>query len=274
MNAEDYFISLFHSRSEAIGDDGAVIGKMVYSKDAFFEDVHFKRAWMSLEQVAYRSMMVNLSDAVAMNATPRHALLSVAIPRSFTASQMRALHKGFQRAADQFGLQIIGGDTISNTKLDITVTIISTSTTPLLRTGLRYGDLVAHTGMLGRSRKELRYLLSGGTLHRGSKFVDLTLRQAFVRDVTTSLHSGMDISDGLFSDLEKLGRSNMVDFRLFRPLSRSIGCSGEEYEMLIGLSPRSRKRVIRLAKKNRTPLKFIGKAVRGKYRNRCKAHHF
>jgi len=274
MNAEDYFIGLFRSKSDAIGDDGAVIGQTVYSKDAFFEDVHFKQAWMSPEQIAYRSMMVNISDAIAMNATPKYALLSVAMPTTYRASKMKSLSRGFQRAADQYGLQIIGGDTISNRKLDITVTIVSETGSALYRKGLKQGDLVAHTGELGRAGKELRYLLSGGKVHKGSKFINITLRQGFVKDAASVLHCGMDISDGLFSDLEKLSRSNMVDFRFFKALSRTRGCSGEEYEMLVGFSPRKRKQVIRLAQKNRTPLQIVGKAVRGKSHNRCKAHHF
>ncbi len=274
MNAEDYFISLFSAKSDAIGDDGAVIGSTVYSKDAFFEDVHFKRRWMTPEQIAYRAMMVNISDAVAMNARPKYALLSVAMPSSFGTSQMRALSRGFQCAADEYGLQIIGGDTISNKKLDITVTIISESDRPLWRKGLKSGDLMAHTGKLGRARRELRYLLSGAKVHKGAKFVDFSLRTGFIRDATQSLRCGMDISDGLFSDLEKLSRLNRLGFHLFHDVPKTVGCSGEEYEMLVGFSPRQRKRIIRLAQKNRTPLQIIGRAVRGKSQNRCKAHHF
>jgi len=274
MNAEDYFISLFESRSEAIGDDGAVIGNTVYSKDAFFEDVHYNRRWMTPEQIGYRAMMVNISDAIAMNARPEYALLAVAMPSAFGASQMKALSSGLQRAADQYGFQIIGGDTISNRKLDITVTIISKTETPLLRYGLKKGDLLAHTGILGRSGKELRYLLSGAKVHQGSNFVNFSLRSGFISDATASLHCGMDISDGLFSDLGKLSRINKLDYHFFRPVSVQIGCSGEEYEMLVGFSPRNRKKILRLAKKNRTPLSIVGRAVRGKFHNRCKSHHF
>lgn len=274
MNAEDYFISLFASKSDAIGDDGAIIGDIVYSKDAFFEDVHFARRWMTPEQVGYRAMMVNISDAVAMNARPRYALLAVAMPATFGALQMQELSRGFQRAAEEFDFQIIGGDTISNSKLDITVTIISQTDKPLLRRGLKKGDLLAHTGTLGRAGKELRYLISGARVHKGSRFVNFSLRRGFINDASSSLHGGMDISDGLFSDLEKLSRINRVGYHFFRSVSSQIGCSGEEYEMLVGFAPRHRKKMIRLAKKNHAQLTIIGKAMRGKFRNRCKSHHF
>ena len=39
VNVESYFISLF--KNKHIGDDGAYIDGYVYSKDAFFENIHF-----------------------------------------------------------------------------------------------------------------------------------------------------------------------------------------------------------------------------------------
>jgi thiamine-monophosphate kinase len=274
LNAEDFFIGLFANHAEVIGDDGALIDGYVYSKDAFFENIHFKRSWMTLEQIAYRSMMVNISDAVAMNALPRYALLSVAMPSSLKTSDMRSLHAGFQRAADMFDIKIIGGDTISNTKLDITVTIISTTSKPLLRKGLKKGYLLAYTGQIGRSRKELRYLLAGGKIHAQSKFVSFSLRTGFVKSLCHSRTTGMDISDGIYSDLQKMSDVNRLSYRFITKLTRNVACSGEEYEMLIGFSPRDRKRVMRQAKKHRTPVTVIAKAVRGRFKNRCKAHHF
>ena len=274
MNAENYFISLFASKSASVGDDGAVCGSYVYSKDAFFENVHFKRSWMSLEQIAYRSMMVNISDAVAMNALPLYALLAVAMPKSCSVSEMKALHRGFERAAQAYGIEIIGGDTIANVKLDISVTLVSQSRKPLLRSGLKHGDMIAYTGTLGRSARELRYLMSGGQLHGASKFVNIELRQAFIADATGTLSCGMDISDGLFSDMEKLSRANRCGFRFTRPLCKGVGCSGEEYEMLVGFSPRSYRKMRRMAQKHRVALTVVAKARRGRFTNRCKAHHF
>ena len=121
MNLENYFISQF--KNSHIGDDGAVINRSVYSKDAFFENVHFKKKWMSHYQIASKAMLINISDAIAMNAKPRYALLSVAMPKSITKVQMKELVSGFKDVASKFGVEIIGGDTISNTKLDITITI-------------------------------------------------------------------------------------------------------------------------------------------------------
>ena len=274
MNIESYFIKLFNAHTTHIGDDGAYLGGTVYSSDAFCEDVHFRCGWMSLRQIAYKSMVINISDAVAMNAKARYALLSVAIPPHYTLVQLRELHSGFQEAAKEYGVEIIGGDTVSNKKLDISITIISESDRPLRRRGLKAGDLVAHTGSIGQSARDLRYLLSGGAVHSRSKFVRFGLREGFITDATPSLSCGMDISDGLGSDLERLHSLNRIGFRLYKKIDKKIFCSGEEYEMLIAFSPRQRKKVLRLAAKNRTPLHIFAAARRGGYRNSCKAHHF
>ncbi|MEK6659811.1 MAG: thiamine-phosphate kinase [Campylobacterota bacterium] len=272
MNLENYFISQF--KNSHIGDDGALINGTVYSKDAFFEDVHFKTKWMSYYQIATKAMAVNISDAIAMNAKPKYALLSVAMPKSITKSQAKELADGFKDCASTYGVEIIGGDTIANVKLDITVTIISKTTRPLRRKGLKRGHLIAYSGELGRSAKDLKKLMNLGKIHKKSKFVNIKLRDKFISKSARFLSCGMDISDGLFSDLSKLSSVNRVGFKFYKKIPKSIGCSGEEYEMLFGFDKRYKKALLREAKLCRTPINIIGECVRKNYKNMCKAHHF
>ena len=272
MNLENYFISQI--RSNHIGDDGAYIDGFVYSKDAFFENIHFKTKWMNYYQIAQKAMLVNISDAIAMNATPKFALLSVAMPKSMSKHDMKELVRGFESVSKQYGIEIIGGDTISNTKLDITITIISKTKKPLLRSGVKVGDYLAYSGELGSSAKDLRKLLNLGTIHKNSKFVNIKLRADFIKHSSPYLKSGMDISDGLFSDLGKISSSNRIGFEFMQAIPKSIGCSGEEYEMLVAFDKRHIKAIKRRAEKSRTKLNIFAKATRKKYINRCKAHHF
>jgi thiamine-monophosphate kinase len=272
LNLENYFISQF--KDAHIGDDGALVNNTVYSKDAFFENVHFKTSWMSHYQIASKAMVVNISDAFAMNAVPKYALLSVAMPKNITKVQMRELAAGFQDTAAKYGIKIIGGDTISNIKLDITVTIISETAKPLMRKGLKQGHLIAYSGKLGKSSKELKKLMNLGKIHKKSKFVNIELRDKFVSTCSRYLSCGMDISDGLFSDLEKLSSANRLGFKFKSRIQKRVGCSGEEYEMLFGFDPRDKKALLRHAAKTRTPITIIGKCVRKNYKNACKSHHF
>ncbi|MFC2074010.1 thiamine-phosphate kinase [Campylobacterota bacterium] len=272
MNKEDFFISCFNSKR--IGDDAAVLDEWVVSKDAFFENVHFKRDWFELDEIAYKAMLVNISDSIAMNADPQYALLAVGIPSSLSKTDIKKLHSGFERAAKEFGIEIIGGDTISNAKIDITITVLAKCKKCLKRTGLKNGDLLAYTGSLGSSKKALDSLLRVDKARKSSRFFRPKLRKELIKKAAPSLHCGMDISDGLFSDLNKLSKVNRLGFSFLHNIPRAIGCSGEEYEMLIGFSPRARKKMIRLAAIERCELTIFAKARRNKYKSKCKAHHF
>ena len=272
MNLENYFISLFNNKY--IGDDGALIGKYVYSKDAFYQNVHFKIDWLNYYQIAQKAMLVNISDVVAMNAKPRYVLLSVAMPKSMSKSDMNDLASGFKDIAKQYDIEIIGGDTISNTKLDITITIISTVEKPLLRKKIRNNYLLAYTGNLGNSKKDLKKLFNLGKIHKKSKFIDIKLRDDFVFRSASYLKAGMDISDGLFSDLDKMASLNHIGFRFYKKISKEIACSGEEYEMLVSFDKRDKKALLRRAEQSRTKINIFAQATRKKNINRCKAHHF
>jgi thiamine-monophosphate kinase len=219
-------------------------------------------------------MLVNISDAVAMNAKPMYALLAVAMPKSITQEQIKDLVKGFEDTAKRFSIEIIGGDTIANSKLDITVTIISKTNRPLLRRGLRYNDLLAYTGELGRSKKDLQSLMRGGKISRNSKFVNIKLQDEFVSRNIKYLRAGMDISDGLLEDLDKMLTLNKKGAKLHGKIDKKTGCSGEEYEMLIAFDRRYKKTLLRRSKQTRTKVNIFAKVKRLNFRSRCKANHF
>jgi len=272
-NKEDYFIKQF-SKSKYIGDDGAVIGKYVYSMDAFFENIHFKREWMGLKQIAQKAMLVNISDAIAMNAKPKYALLTVAIPRHYSKEELDELAKGFKKTAKKFGIEIIGGDTISNNKLDISITIISKTKNPILRSGTKLGDLVCYTGELGSVKKDLDKLLGGEKIDKKSKFIKPKLKPKFFYEVSKYINSALDISDGLFFELERLSKANKIGFDFFTHINKEIGCSGEEYEILFSFNPKHLKAIEEIAKKHKVKLNIFAQATKGKYSCECKNHHF
>lgn len=274
VNIENYFISLMSQKKSRIGDDGAVVGEWIYSKDIFFENVHFKRQWLSCYQIGYKAMIINISDAIAMNAQPKYALIGAAMPKYLSLSDMGELARGMKDCAAEFGVEIIGGDTISNSKLDLSITIISKSTNPLTRQGLKIGDLIAHTGNIGSSLRHLRYLMSGGKVNSLSRFVRPRLRNVFIQKGRPYLRCGMDISDGIFSDLQKMCSANRLGIRWKKHVDKNLGCSGEEYEMLFAFDPKNRKKLEKISKLTRTPIQIVGTAKRGKMINRCKSHHF
>jgi thiamine-monophosphate kinase len=271
-NLEDIFIN--GVKNSFIGDDAALVDGLLYSQDAFFEGVHFRREWMSLEQIGYKAMIVNISDAVAMNAKPLYALLTVALPKDFSIQDAHSLQRGIKKACKQYGVSIVGGDTISNIKLDLSVTIISKSDSPLYRKGVQKGDILAFTGTLGGCKKDLDKLLSNESISPLSKFIKPVLRSEFIYNCSKYLNAGMDISDGLFFELDRLSKINKVGFEFFKPISQEVGCSGEEYEMLVAFSQENLGKVLEIAKQTKTKITPFAQAIKGRYQCSCKPWHF
>ena len=273
MDKEGFLIGRLDS--DYIGDDGAVVGGMIYSMDAFHEDVHFKREWMSSAQIGRKAMLINLSDAIAMNASPLYALVSVALPPYMNEYEITRLTGSLEATASEYGCEIIGGDTVGGDKLHLSITIISRSDNPLLRKGLQEGDLLAYTGRLGESKRDLDRLLSGEKIAEDSRFYEPKLRREFITKARAYLCAGMDISDGLYCDTNKLLDYNCLGFEPMIDISDEAGMSGEEYEMLVAISPENLESVIEAARETKTPLTVFARVTGSKRRfSNCRSHHF
>ena len=262
MNKEERIISLFSHRLN--GDDGAILGDLCLSKDLFIEDVHFKRGWLSSYEIGTKAALVNLSDAFAMNATPRYALLGLALPKTMKDDEIKVLCAGIKDTCEAYDVKIIGGDTTSSDKIVISLSIIAKNRDKILyRKRAKLGDFVAFSGDLGRSLKGLKTLQNGGFVAKNSRFKAPLLRRDFIYKSARYLSSCMDISDGLLNDLPKLLKKHQR-VRLNRPLSKAELISGEEYELLFTFSPKNAAAVQNRAKKCRVKLNIIGKITNAK----------
>jgi len=272
VNKEDYLINKISS--SYVGDDGAVIGNRVYSMDAFFENIHFKREWMTLSQIAKKAMLVNISDAIAMNAKPMYALVTLSLPTDIELSEIDEIVDSLHKVASEYDCEIIGGDTIAGERLDFSITIISETNNPLTRKGLEVGDFLAYTGTLGESKRDLNRLFRGEKIDNNSKFIEPILRTEFIEKSRKYLRTGMDISDGLFCDTNKMLKMNSMGFELLREISDEIGSSGEEYEMLVSFAPQELDNVVQVAKETNTPLTIFAKVENNDNKFICIGNHF
>ena len=157
MDKERYIFEKF--RSKLNGDDCAVIGERAYCKDLFVEGVHFRRGWLSLREIGAKAMLVNISDMIATNARAKYALLGLALPREIGTREIDELCAGVSETAREWGIRIIGGDTIGSDRIALSVSLIGKCKRPVFRSGARVGDLIAHTGELGGVGRDLVVLL-------------------------------------------------------------------------------------------------------------------
>ena len=157
MDKERYIFEKF--RSKLNGDDCAVIGERAYCKDLFVEGVHFRRGWLSLREIGAKAILVNISDMIATNARAKYALLGLALPREIGTREIDELCAGVSETAREWGIRIIGGDTIGSDRIALSVSLIGKCKRPVFRSGARVGDLIAHTGELGSVGRDLAVLL-------------------------------------------------------------------------------------------------------------------
>ncbi len=209
-----------------VGDDGAVIdhfGKQtVISTDLLVEGVHFDLIYTPLKHLGYKSVIANISDIYAMNATPAQLVISLGLSNRFSVESVDELYEGIYAACEKYGVDLVGGDTTSSQKgLIISITAIGevTPDTFVKRSTAQKGDLICVSGDLGASyigllfleREKKIYLESPGVqpdLEGEAYVVGRLLKPEARKDIIEFLAaqkiqptSMMDISDGLSSEI-------------------------------------------------------------------------
>ncbi len=211
------------------GDDGAIIAvppgqQLVMSMDTLNEAVHFPSGADPF-LLAQRCLLVNLSDLAAMGAEPLGFTLALSMPQA-EAGWLQAFSEGLAEIAVRERCPLLGGDT---TKGPLSVTIQAHGSVPagqaILRSGARPGDAIYVTGQLGDAAAALWWMLKDerfdDTLMDGAE--EQALRQAFYQPESRIqagialrylASAGLDISDGLASDLQHILQASSKDGRV------------------------------------------------------------
>src|SRR6195952_3256862 len=209
-----------------VGDDAAVIdhfGKQtVLTTDLLIENVHFDLAYTPLKHLGYKSIIVNLSDIYAMNATPTQVTLSVAFSNRFSVEALDEFYEGVFAACEKYEVDLVGGDTSASQKgFVISVTAIGEVTPDkfVKRSTAKTGDLLCVTGYLGGAflgltllEREKKIYLENPKVQpdlEGEKYiVERMLKPEarkdiieFFDDSSISPTAMMDVSDGLSSEI-------------------------------------------------------------------------
>ena len=140
-----------------IGDDAAVLQfgsdeEVLMTTDLFMEGVHFDLTYFPLKHLGYKVVVANISDIYAMNGTPKQITVSLGISRKFCIEDIEELYSGIRLACEQYGVDIVGGDTTSSlTGLAISITATGTAPkgTAVRRSTAKETDLICVTGNLG-----------------------------------------------------------------------------------------------------------------------------
>lgn len=225
----------------SVGDDAAVIdhfGKQtVISTDLLLEGIHFDLSYTPLKHLGYKSVVVNLSDIYAMNATPTQITMSIAFSNRFSVEALDEFYEGVYAACERYNVDLIGGDTSSSNKgFIISVTALGEIAPDkfVTRSGAKPNDLLCVTGWLGGSflgltlmEREKKIFMENPNIQpdlEGEDYiVGRLLKPEARKDIIEFFEqqkivptSMMDVSDGLSSEILHLCKQS--------------GCGAQVYE--------------------------------------------
>ena len=216
------------------GDDAAVVaapdGRFVVTTDVLVEDRHFRRRWSTGRDVGRRAAVQNLADVAAMGARPTSVVVALVVPGDVPVTWVVDLARGLGDVCAPLGAGVVGGDLSSGPVLVVSVAAHGDleGRAPVLRSGARPGDILAHAGARGRSAAGLALLEAGRVSSRGDgQASDADLVAAYLspaapldagpRAAAAGATAMIDVSDGLLRDAERLARASGVALDLDAP---------------------------------------------------------
>lgn len=232
------------------GDDAAVVrapdGRVVVSTDVLVEGRHFRRDWSSGEDVGHRAAAQNLADIAAMGAVPTALVVALVAPGDLPASWVTGLARGLGAACAPLEVGVVGGDLSGGPAVVVAVTVHGdlAGRAPVLRSGARAGDVVAHAGVQGRSSAGLALLLADRA------DADAGLVRAYRRPepplaagpaaADAGATAMLDVSDGLLRDAGRIARASGVVLDLDDPARAFVDdlARVSEAAALLGADPR------------------------------------
>jgi thiamine-monophosphate kinase len=242
-----------------VGDDAAIIdhfGKQtVITTDLLIEGIHFDLMYTPLRHLGYKSVVVNLSDVYAMNATPTQITLSIGFSNRFSLEALDEFYEGVYTACRNYGVDLIGGDTSSSQKgFIISITALG-EVSPgkyVQRSTAKPGDLICCSGDLGGAylgllflEREKRIFLENPQVQpdlEGEDYViGRLLKPEARRDIIDFFEASnilptsmMDISDGLSSEILHICEQSGLGCRLYEeklPIDEATRKAAFKFEM-------------------------------------------
>lgn len=223
---------------KGIGDDAAVIRYakdkyQLFTADMLVEGKHFYKSDKA-ELVGKKAMSCNISDIAAMGGIPKFAVISVGLPGSLDLKYADGLYKGIKKAADMFGVDLVGGDTVGSGKIVINIALTGEveKKNLTLRSGAKENDTIFITGYIGGSIK--------------FKHLNFTPRLKEARFLVNNfkINSMIDISDGLLADLGHILKESDKGAIIYEnnvPVSKNASNfnsalrDGEDFELIFTL---------------------------------------
>jgi len=207
------------SKTSNIGDDCAYLKdlEIVVTQDSLVEDIHFSRKFSTPYQLAYKSIIVNLSDIFASGAVPKYLTISLSMPKDIENEFVSEFYQAVEDLSKEYDFEVIGGDITGADKIFISICAIGLTKNRKIssRKNAHIGDYVITTGNHGSSAAGLWLLTNKveGYPNLVKSHLTPSIQKEFSNEIATKItrdYAMMDTSDGLMDAVFKIAQDSNV----------------------------------------------------------------
>ncbi len=285
---KNYFSKLTKNNESALNlNDDVFFEKkkeLVISVDSYNEGVHFPN-FKNPSLVIKKILRSSLSDLICKGVKPKFYFISASgNNKNFTKKNLKEISNSLKEEQKKYNIQLCGGDTSFSKKLNFNITVIGFSKKIIFRNNAKVNDDIYVTGNLGDSYIGLQIL--NNKIRLKKKKYDYFFHKYYMPDIQIKLthklllfcNSSIDISDGLFADLEKLINKQNLNYKIYLkkiPISNilhslinkskfskiNLVSNGDDYQILFTANKKKSRIIKMISKKLRIKITKIGQIL-------------
>ncbi len=284
----DYFSNLTKNNKSALNlNDDVFFDKkkeLVISVDAYNQGIHFPN-FNNPDLVIKKILRSSLSDLICKGVKPKYYFISGSgNKKTFTKKNLKKISNSLLEEQKKYDIKLCGGDTTFSNKLNFTIISLGFSKKIVYRNNTRVNNEIYVTGNLGNSFVGLQVLKKKIKVNRKdynffvNEFYKPNIQIKLAEKLFKFSNSSIDISDGLFDDLEKLINKQKLSYHvnidkipISRPLQSIIKQSkinkiklvsnGDDYQILFTANKNKSRIIQKISNKLGIKITKIGKIL-------------
>ena len=266
---------------------------LVVSVDTYNEGIHFPN-FKYPDLVIKKVLRSSISDLIAKGVKPVYYFISGSGNKNhFTKKKLKMISKSLNQEQKKYNLKLSGGDTTNSNKISFSITTVGFSNKIVERNNAKLNDDIYVTGNIGDSFLGLKIIKTN--LKVSTKLKKYFINQFYCPNLPIKIfkqlhkfaNTSMDVSDGLFSDMNKLINKQKFSFEIDLnkiPTSKNLKFylnkynknkhqylfNGDDYQILFTASKKKRSLIKSISKRMNQKITLIGKIIHGYKKNSIK----
>ena len=275
---KNYFQKLSNKSASALNLNDDVFfdkkNRLVVSVDTYTEGNHFidfKKPDLVIKKIIRSS----ISDLICKGITPKYYFIAASgNKKKFDKINLSKILNALKSEQKKFSIKLSGGDTTYSSKLSFTFVVVGyPNNLPILRSGANLNDDIYVTNTLGDAFLGLYLIKKRKRTSNYNYFVKSfylpNIPYKFSKQIHLFASSSIDISDGLYQDINHLIKSSNLSYDLDLnkvPISNYLKnyikknnkkkklliSNGDDYQILFTAKKNKRNLIKRIAKKTNT----------------------